>query len=168
MLKKGSTFRFEGHYHPYGEEQHDRMRVGIKFYPKGYKPDHIVTSHRIRTGVGNDWVLNRERVEDLLLRAGVKLSIDEPSMPTGALVAENPLHSAALLSIPPKTVVTHDRYSFYNPAHHPFFDQKGGRIIYFEGTYTAEFSGNDSPTPRYDYNQVMYRLDLGDPRLKDL
>jgi hypothetical protein len=21
-------------------------------------------------------------------------------------------------------VVTHDRYSFYNPAHHPFFDQK--------------------------------------------
>ena len=110
VLKKGSKFRFEGHYHPYGEEQYDRMKVGIKFYPKGYKPEHIVTSHRIRTGVGNDWVLNRERVEDLLLRAGVKLSIDEPSMPTGALVAENPLHSAALLSIPPNSVVTHDRY----------------------------------------------------------
>jgi hypothetical protein len=110
ILKKGSKFRFEGHYHPYGEEQHDRMRVGIKFYPKGYKPDYVVTSHRIRTGVGNDWVLNRERVEDLLLRAGVKLSIDEPTMPTGALVAENPLHAAAFLSIPPNTVVTHDRY----------------------------------------------------------
>ncbi len=46
------------------------MRVGIKFYPKGVVPKYVVTSHRIRTGVGNDWVLNRERIEDLLLRAG--------------------------------------------------------------------------------------------------
>jgi len=65
-----------------------------------------------------------------------------------------------------RRIVTHDRYSFYNPAHHPFFDQENGRIIYFEGTYTNTFSGNDHPTPRYDYNQIMYRLDLSDPRLK--
>jgi hypothetical protein len=110
VLKKGSLFRFEGHYHPYGEETFDRMRVGIKFYPKGVVPRLAVTSHRIRTGVGNDWVLNRERIEDLLLRAGHKLSIDEPSMPTGALIAENPLHAAALLSIPPNTVVQHERF----------------------------------------------------------
>jgi len=64
-----------------------------------------------------------------------------------------------------RKIVTHDRYSFYNPRHHPVFDQQGGRIIYFEGTYTYTFSGNDSPTPRYDYNQIMYRLDLGDQRL---
>jgi hypothetical protein len=65
-----------------------------------------------------------------------------------------------------RKVLTHDRYSFYNPRHHPFLDQDGGRIIYFEGTYTQTFSGNPSePTPRYDYNQVMYRLDLSDPRL---
>lgn len=63
-------------------------------------------------------------------------------------------------------IATHDRYSFYNPKQHPYFDQDGGRVIYFEGTYTATFSGNPSPTPRYDYNQVMYRLDLTDPRLK--
>ena len=73
MLKKGSLFRFEAHYHPYGEETFDRMKVGIKFYPKGVVPKYVVTSHRIRTGVGNDWVLNRERIEDLLLRAGHKL-----------------------------------------------------------------------------------------------
>ena len=65
-----------------------------------------------------------------------------------------------------KKVVTHEQYSFYNPAQHPFFDQEGGRLIYFEGTYAETFSGNPCPTPRYDYNQVMYRLDLGDPRLK--
>jgi hypothetical protein len=66
-----------------------------------------------------------------------------------------------------RKVVTHDRYSFYNPKHHPFFDQDGGRVIYFEGTYATTFSRPDrEATPRYDYNQVMYRLDLSDPRLK--
>ena len=77
---------------------------------RAWCPKRVVTSHRIRTGVGNDWVLNRERIEDLLLRAGHKIAIDEPSMPTGALIAENPLHAAAFLSIPPNSVVTHERY----------------------------------------------------------
>lgn len=61
-------------------------------------------------------------------------------------------------------IVTHDDYSFYNVKHHDYFDGDGGRLLYFEGTYTKEFSGNAVPTPRYDYNQVMYRLDLGDNR----
>jgi hypothetical protein len=65
-----------------------------------------------------------------------------------------------------RKIVTHDRYTFYNPVHHAFLDQEGGRRIYFEGTYSKEFSGNPEATPRYDYNQLMYRLDLGDPRLK--
>lgn len=64
-------------------------------------------------------------------------------------------------------IVTHDRYTFYNPVHHAFLDQEEGRLIYFEGTYTREFSGNPEATPRYDYNQIMYRLDLDDPRLVD-
>lgn len=64
-----------------------------------------------------------------------------------------------------RKVVTHDKYSFYNPKQHPMFDKKGGQHIYFEGTYTTLFSGNTDPTPRYDYNQIMYRLDLADPRL---
>jgi hypothetical protein len=63
-------------------------------------------------------------------------------------------------------VVTHDRYSFYNVVHHPFFDQEDGRHIYFEGTYSGQFSREHDFTPRYDYNQIMYRLDLGDERLK--
>lgn len=67
-----------------------------------------------------------------------------------------------------RKIVTHEKYTFYNPKHHPFFDQEGGRIIYFEGTYANTFSGNPVRTPRYDYNQIMYRLDLSDPRLADL
>jgi len=49
---------------------------------------------------------------------------------------------------------------------HRYFDQDGGRVIYFEGTYSHTFSGLEkSPTPRYDYNQIMYRLNLDDSRL---
>ncbi|MCC2669650.1 MAG: hypothetical protein K0Q72_2121 [Armatimonadetes bacterium] len=75
--------------------------------------------------------------------------------------AENPLGPWEFA----RKIATHRRYSFYNPAQHPEFDQEGGRLIYFEGTYTNSFSGNPDQTPRYDYNQVMYRLDLSDPRL---
>jgi len=64
-----------------------------------------------------------------------------------------------------RKVVTHDQYTFYNPTQHPFFDQDGGRLIYFEGTYTEAFSASPVKTPRYDYNQIMYRLALDDSRL---
>lgn len=64
-----------------------------------------------------------------------------------------------------RKIVTHNNYSFYNPDQHAFFDQNGGRLIYFEGTYTHTFSKNKEQTPRYDYNQIMYRLDLASPRL---
>ncbi|TWU28449.1 DUF4185 domain-containing protein [Bythopirellula polymerisocia] len=61
-------------------------------------------------------------------------------------------------------VVTHhdgaENYTLYNPKQHPYFSEEGGRYIYFEGTYANTFSGNPIATPLYDYNQVMYRLDL--------
>lgn len=57
-------------------------------------------------------------------------------------------------------IVTHDRQTFYNVCHHPFLDREGGRFIHFEGTYTHDFSGNPEKTPRYNYNQILYRLDL--------
>lgn len=64
-----------------------------------------------------------------------------------------------------KKIMTHEKYSFYNPKQHPQFTSDDGRHIFFEGTYTKTFSGNNEPTPRYEYNQMMYRLDLDDPRL---
>lgn len=60
-------------------------------------------------------------------------------------------------------VCDHPKYTFYNPVHHAFLDR--GSAIYFEGTYTAEFSGNEDKTPLYNYNQLLYKLDLSDPRL---
>jgi hypothetical protein len=62
-------------------------------------------------------------------------------------------------------IIHHDRYNFYNVTTHTFFNKEGGRIIYLEGTYTDSFSEAAERTPRYNYNQVMYRLRLDDPRL---
>ncbi|MBV9124685.1 MAG: hypothetical protein JO112_15115 [Planctomycetes bacterium] len=69
-----------------------------------------------------------------------------------------------------RKIITHankkdDAHDFYNPTQHPFFDQQGGRVIYLEGSYVNTFSGNPQPTPYYEYNQIMYRLDLSDRRL---
>ncbi|HAZ62492.1 MAG TPA: hypothetical protein DCZ72_02605 [Armatimonadetes bacterium] len=59
-----------------------------------------------------------------------------------------------------RRILTHDRYSFYNPRQDEFFDQDGGRTVYFEGTYASTFSRTEDLTPLYDYNQMMYRLDV--------
>jgi hypothetical protein len=64
-----------------------------------------------------------------------------------------------------RKIVTHNDYSFYNPKQHPYFAKDGGRTLFFEATYTSTFSGNKHPTPLYDYNQIMYCLQLDDPRL---
>ena len=109
-LPAGGQFRFAPHYHPWGEETIDRQKVGIKFYPKGVEPELIVTAHRIRTGIGHDWKLNREAVEDRLLRAGYDLDLHEERMPTGALIDDNTLNGVALMSIPPNSVVRHERF----------------------------------------------------------
>ncbi|MBN2163990.1 MAG: hypothetical protein JXR25_03720 [Pontiellaceae bacterium] len=72
-----------------------------------------------------------------------------------------------------RKVVTHaypkslKAYTFYNVAYHPEFHQKNGRYIYFEGTYVSTYTDTE-PTPRYNYNQIMYRLDLNNPDLRKI
>lgn len=75
-----------------------------------------------------------------------------------------------------RRIVTHPEYSFYNPAYHHFFDDEANSRIYFEATYTQFFSetcpNNDvdcaDATKLYDYNQILYRLDLEDPAITSL
>ena len=64
-----------------------------------------------------------------------------------------------------RKILTHDRYSFYEVIHHPALDGDGGRMVYFSGTYSDFLAGPRNITPRYDYNLIMYRLDLADSRL---
>lgn len=63
-------------------------------------------------------------------------------------------------------VVSHRRHTFYNPRLHPEFTPDASPILLFEGTYTQMFSAAPSATPRHNYNQILYRLDLDDPRLE--
>ena len=67
---------------------------------------------------------------------------------------------------PAVKVLTHRNYTFYNPCLHLDLAPTNAPFLLFEGTYTHTFSGNPTPTPRHDYNQILYRLDLDDPRLK--
>ena len=62
-------------------------------------------------------------------------------------------------------VLTHENYTFYNPRLHPEFTPEGSPILIFEGTYTGNSRDRRRSTPRYDYNQILYRLDLDDPQL---
>ncbi len=62
-------------------------------------------------------------------------------------------------------ILTHESYTFYNPRLHPEFTPTNSPILLFEGTYTMQFADRPPPTPRYDYNQILYRLDLDDPKL---
>ena len=63
-------------------------------------------------------------------------------------------------------ILSHENYTFYNPRLHPEFTAADSPILIFEGTYTVLFADRPAPTPRYEYNQILYRLDLDDPALK--
>jgi len=67
---------------------------------------------------------------------------------------------------PAVKVLSHENYTFYNPRIHPEFTPQGSPLLFFEGTYTMQFADKPPPTPRYDYNQILYRLDLDDPKLR--
>jgi hypothetical protein len=104
------------------------------------------------------WNAFRKRWVTVFMQAGGKPSMlgelwyaeaDAPAGPWGKAVK----------------VVTHNNYTFYNPRLHPEFTPEGSPILLFEGTYTAEFANHPEPTPRYNYNQMLYRLDLDDPAL---
>jgi hypothetical protein len=66
---------------------------------------------------------------------------------------------------PAVKVLSHQNYTFYNPRIHPECTPADSPILLFEGTYTQTFADRPEPTSRYDYNQILYRLDLDDPKL---
>jgi hypothetical protein len=127
-----------------------------------YRLKDVSTNKLVRLHNGSvQWNAYRKRWVLIGLQSGDK---DDPS-PLGEVwyaeskSPEGPWNKAV-------KVASHPRYSYYNPIHHGFLDAEGGRIIYFEGTYSLEFSGNPLAPARYDYNELMYRLDLGDERMK--
>lgn len=57
----------------------------------------------------------------------------------------------------------------YNPVQH--YELQGpehgdGRYVYFSGTFVNTFSGNMWSTPLYNYNNLMYRLDVNETALQ--
>ena len=63
-------------------------------------------------------------------------------------------------------ILSHNNYTFYNPRIQSDLTPADSPILLFEGTYSRQFADRPEPTPRYDYNQILYRLDLDDLALK--
>jgi hypothetical protein len=126
-----------------------------------FRPLDVQTKRPVTLGMGSvRWNAYRKRYVMIAGELGGSTSMLGEIWYSEADAPEGPWRWA-------RKIVTHDKYSLYNPVHHDFFDQDGGKTIYFQGTYTTTFSRSaDDPTPRYDYNQIMYRLNLGDERLK--
>jgi hypothetical protein len=62
-------------------------------------------------------------------------------------------------------ILSHKKYTFYNPVIDAELAPADANFLLFQGTYTAEFSGGAQKTPFYNYNQILYRVDLDDPAL---
>ncbi|MDR1384878.1 MAG: hypothetical protein LBJ67_13680 [Planctomycetaceae bacterium] len=62
-------------------------------------------------------------------------------------------------------ILSHGNYTFYNPRLHAESLSPDSKVLLFEGTFTAMFADNPPLVPRYDYTQILYRLDLDDPAL---
>jgi hypothetical protein len=62
-------------------------------------------------------------------------------------------------------VVSHEKYTFYNPFINQELVPANANFTLFEGTYTQEFGPEPIKTELYNYNQILYRLDLDDPAL---
>lgn len=142
---------------PMGSEQEAELVKAGKLSPgqaRFYPANAADPKERVRLHRGTvRWNEHRQRWVMLAGQLGGKSSLlgevwyAEAKHPTG------PFKTAV-------KVVTHEKQTFYNVCHHEFLDRDGGRFIHFEGTYTSNFSGNPYKTPRYDYNQILYRLDL--------
>lgn len=52
LIKAGSKIRFNVHYHSIGEEVKDRISIGLKLFPKGVVPKHVIRSESM--GASND------------------------------------------------------------------------------------------------------------------
>jgi hypothetical protein len=44
LIKAGTKVNFQFHLHAIGEETPTNVALGLKFYPKGYQPKHVITS----------------------------------------------------------------------------------------------------------------------------
>lgn len=64
-----------------------------------------------------------------------------------------------------RCVVDHEPLGLADPVQLEAWNHEGGRVVFFD--VTLESGPPNSPTvPRYEQNRLMFRLDLGDPRLR--
>jgi hypothetical protein len=78
LIKAGSKIRFNMHYHAIGEEITDRTTVGLVFYPKGYVPQHVITTVLAPTNEDLDFPAGADNV-----RTDAYMKLERPVRLTG-------------------------------------------------------------------------------------
>ena len=141
----------------------EAAKLGIKADETPYQMRDVATGKPVHAVNGSvAWNAWAKRWVMVFGQQGGKSNLGEIWV-AGASAIEGPWTDAVKVA----THAAHDNNNdFYNPMMNAEFAQQDGRIVYFQGTLVTTFSGNPYPTPRYNYNQILYRLDLADPRVK--
>jgi hypothetical protein len=126
LVKAGARIHFSAHYHAIAEDVKEQTKVGIVFYPKGYKPKYIIQNKLM--GAGNlDIPPGQADVRHdayFTLKKPAKLLLFQPHMhyrgKAMALEAIYPDRRVELLSYVPRfDVMWQVTYAYKNPPVFP-------------------------------------------------
>ena len=149
LVKAGAKLHFSAHYHAIAEDVTEQTRVGIVFYPKGYKPKYIIQNKLV--GAGNldippgDADVRHDAY--FTLKKPAKLLLFQPHMHyrgrAMALEAIYPDRRVELLSYVPRfDVMWQITYAYKNPPVFP-----AGTTLHQTSWHDNSVSNKRNPDP---------------------
>jgi hypothetical protein len=149
LVKAGAKIHFSAHYHAIAEDVTEQTRVGIVFYPKGYKPKYIIQNKLM--GAGNLDIppgANDVRHDAYFtLKKPAKLLLFQPHMhyrgKAMALEAIYPDRRVELLSYVPRfDVMWQVTYAYKNPPVFP-----AGTVLHQSSWHDNSVANKRNPDP---------------------
>ena len=149
LMKAGAKIHFSAHYHAIAEDVTEQTRVGIVFYPKGYKPKYIIQNKLV--GAGNldippgDGDVRNDAY--FTLKKPAKLLLFQPHMhyrgKAMALEAIYPDRRVELLSYVPRfDVMWQVTYAYQNPPVFP-----AGTVLHQTSWHDNSANNKRNPDP---------------------
>jgi hypothetical protein len=149
LVKAGAKIHFSSHYHAIAEDVTEQTRVGIVFYPKGYKPKYIIQNKLM--GAGNlDIPPGAADVRNdayFTLKKPAKLLLFQPHMhyrgKAMAIEAIYPDRRVELLSYVPRfDVMWQVTYAYKNPPVFP-----AGTVLHQSSWHDNSVANKRNPDP---------------------
>jgi hypothetical protein len=149
LMKAGAKIHFSAHYHAIAEDVTEQTRVGIVFYPKGYKPKYII-QNKLVSGATLDIPPGEADVRNdayFTLKRPAKLLLFQPHMhyrgKAMALEAIYPDRRTELLSYVPRfDVMWQVTYAYKNPPVFP-----AGTVLHQTSWHDNSAANKRNPDP---------------------